>query len=51
MCAAGIPLGLFQTITVIYALEVTPMCLRAYLTNYVNFCWVRLFSCQKDSTG
>ncbi|KAF2016909.1 sugar transporter [Aaosphaeria arxii CBS 175.79] len=35
----GIPLGLFQTTPVIYALEISPMCLRAYLTNYVNFCW------------
>ncbi|UKZ46994.1 hypothetical protein TrVGV298_001205 [Trichoderma virens] len=35
----GIPLGLFQTIPVVYALEISPLCLRAYLTNYVNFCW------------
>ncbi|RFU23741.1 hypothetical protein B7463_g12593, partial [Scytalidium lignicola] len=35
----GIPLGLFQTTPVIYALEISPLCLRAYLTNYVNFCW------------
>ncbi|KAL7962911.1 general substrate transporter [Trichoderma compactum] len=34
-----IPLGLFQTIPVVYALEISPLCLRAYLTNYVNFCW------------
>jgi SP family general alpha glucoside:H+ symporter-like MFS transporter len=37
----GIPLGLFQTTSVIYALELSPLSLRAYLTNYVNFCWVR----------
>lgn len=36
----GVPLGFFQTVSVIYALEITPLCLRAYLTNYVNFCWV-----------
>ncbi|KIN03386.1 hypothetical protein OIDMADRAFT_118647 [Oidiodendron maius Zn] len=35
----GVPLGLFQTTPVIYALEISPLCLRAYLTNYVNFCW------------
>ncbi|KIW15794.1 hypothetical protein PV08_05844 [Exophiala spinifera] len=35
----GVPLGFFQTVSVIYALEIAPMCLRAYLTNYVNFCW------------
>ncbi|KAL7788953.1 general substrate transporter [Trichoderma ceciliae] len=35
----GIPLGLFQTTPVVYALEISPLCLRAYLTNYVNFCW------------
>ncbi|KAK4946083.1 hypothetical protein LTR10_014885 [Elasticomyces elasticus] len=38
-CLFGIPLGLFQTTPVIYALEISPLCLRAYLTNYVNFCW------------
>lgn len=37
---SGVPLGFFQTTTVIYALEITPTCLRAHLTNYVNFCWV-----------
>ena len=36
----GVPLGLFQTTPVIYALEISPLGLRAYLTNYVNFCWV-----------
>ena len=36
----GIPLGLFQTTPVIYAFEISPLSLRAYLINYVNFCWV-----------
>jgi MFS transporter, SP family, general alpha glucoside:H+ symporter len=36
----GIPLGLFQTATCVYAIEVMPTCLRAYLTSYVNLCWV-----------
>ncbi|CEJ90390.1 hypothetical protein VHEMI06178 [[Torrubiella] hemipterigena] len=35
----GIALGIFQTIPCIYALEVSPTSLHAYLTNYVNFCW------------
>lgn len=35
----GVALGVFQTIPCIYALEVSPTTLRAYLTNYVNFCW------------
>lgn len=36
----GIPWGVFQTLTTAYAAEVTPTHLRAYLTTYVNFCWV-----------
>jgi MFS transporter, SP family, general alpha glucoside:H+ symporter len=36
----GIPLGVFQTLTVSYASEVCPVVLRAYLTTYVNLCWV-----------
>ncbi|RFU24344.1 hypothetical protein B7463_g11994, partial [Scytalidium lignicola] len=36
----GIPLGMFQTVTTHYAVEVTPACLRGYLTTYVNLCWV-----------
>lgn len=36
----GIPWGVFQTLTVTYASEVTPVNLRAYLTTYVNLCWV-----------
>ncbi|KAL4874990.1 general substrate transporter [Aspergillus karnatakaensis] len=35
----GIPLGLFQTTPVLYATEILPVCLRAYLTVYVNVCW------------
>jgi SP family general alpha glucoside:H+ symporter-like MFS transporter len=38
--AVGIPLGMFQTVTTVYALEVTPTVLRGYLTSYVNMCWV-----------
>jgi len=36
----GIPWGVFQTITTTYAAEVCPTNLRAYLTTYVNLCWV-----------
>lgn len=36
----GIPLGIFQTLTTTYASEVTPVHLRAYLTTYVNMCWI-----------
>jgi SP family general alpha glucoside:H+ symporter-like MFS transporter len=36
----GIPLGVFQTLTVTYASEVCLVVLRAYLTTYVNLCWV-----------
>lgn len=36
----GLPLGVFQTITVAYASEVCPVVLRCYLTTYVNLCWV-----------
>lgn len=36
----GVPWGVFQTLTVTYASEVTPMVLRPYLTTYVNLCWV-----------
>jgi SP family general alpha glucoside:H+ symporter-like MFS transporter len=36
----GIPWGVFQTLTCTYAAEVTPVPLRAYLTTYVNLCWV-----------
>jgi SP family general alpha glucoside:H+ symporter-like MFS transporter len=36
----GIPWGVFQTMTTAYASEVSPVALRAYLTTYVNLCWV-----------
>ncbi|KIW36033.1 uncharacterized protein PV06_11666 [Exophiala oligosperma] len=36
----GIPWGLFQTTTTTYAAEVCPVHLRAYLTTYINACWV-----------
>ena len=36
---AGIPWGVFQTLSVTYASEVCPVALRSYLTSYVNFCW------------
>ena len=36
----GVPLGVFQTLTVTYASEVCPIVLRCYLTTYVNLCWV-----------
>ncbi|KAE8363781.1 general substrate transporter [Aspergillus caelatus] len=36
----GVPWGVFQTITITYASEVCPTHLRAYLTTYVNLCWV-----------
>lgn len=32
--------GVFQTLTCTYAAEVTPVPLRAYLTTYINLCWV-----------
>ncbi|EKD17541.1 uncharacterized protein L3040_006658 [Drepanopeziza brunnea f. sp. 'multigermtubi'] len=36
----GIPWGVFQTLTTTYASEVAPVKIRAYLTTYVNLCWV-----------
>lgn len=36
----GIPWGIFQTLTTTYASEVCPTQLRAYLTTYINLCWV-----------
>jgi MFS transporter, SP family, general alpha glucoside:H+ symporter len=38
----GIPLGLFQTTAIIYAMEVSPVNLQGYLTVYINMCWVSL---------
>ncbi|KAH8697997.1 putative MFS maltose permease [Talaromyces proteolyticus] len=36
----GVCWGVFQTLTTAYASEVCPVALRAYLTTYVNLCWV-----------
>lgn len=36
----GIPWGIMQTLTTTYAAEVSPVALRAYVTSYVNLCWV-----------
>ncbi|CZT12850.1 related to Maltose permease [Rhynchosporium graminicola] len=36
----GFPLGMFQAVTTVYAVEVTPTCLRGYMTTYVNACWL-----------
>jgi SP family general alpha glucoside:H+ symporter-like MFS transporter len=36
---AGVPWGIFQTLTITYASEVCPVVLRGYLTSYINFCW------------
>lgn len=36
----GIPWGVFQILTTAYASELCPTQLRAYLTTYVNLCWV-----------
>lgn len=38
--SCGLPWGVFQTLTATYAAEVCPVALRAYLTTYVNLCWV-----------
>ncbi|KAK5691860.1 hypothetical protein LTR97_011031 [Elasticomyces elasticus] len=35
----GIPLGIFQTVSCVYAMEVVPVSLRAYLTGFVSECW------------
>lgn len=39
-CLAGLPWGVFQTLTTTYAAEVCPVPLRPYLTTFVNLCWV-----------
>ena len=36
----GIPWGVFQTLTTVYAAEVVPVNMRQLLTTYVNLCWV-----------
>ncbi|XP_014562191.1 hypothetical protein COCVIDRAFT_84824 [Bipolaris victoriae FI3] len=39
-CLLGVPWGMFQCICTVYAADVCPVALRAYLTTYVNACWV-----------
>ncbi|KAI0410732.1 MFS maltose permease MalP [Xylaria grammica] len=36
----GLPLGIFQTLTIAYASEVCPVILRSFLATYVNLSWV-----------
>jgi SP family general alpha glucoside:H+ symporter-like MFS transporter len=36
----GFPYGIFQTLTVSFALDMTPSTIRPYLTTYINLCWV-----------
>lgn len=36
----GIPWGIFQTLAATYAADVCPQSLRAYLTSYINLCWI-----------
>jgi SP family general alpha glucoside:H+ symporter-like MFS transporter len=36
----GLPWGVFQTLTVTYASDITPSTIRPYLTTYINLCWV-----------
>ena len=36
----GIPWGAFQILSVAYASECCPTCLRGYLTTYANVCWL-----------
>jgi MFS transporter, SP family, general alpha glucoside:H+ symporter len=36
----GVLWGVFQTQITTYAAEVTPIALRAYITSYVNICWL-----------
>lgn len=35
-----IPLGVFQTLAICYAMEICPFILRIYLTMYINSCWL-----------
>ncbi|EFQ94346.1 hypothetical protein PTT_07986, partial [Pyrenophora teres f. teres 0-1] len=39
-CLLGMPWGMFQCICTVYAADVCPVSLRAYLTTWVNACWV-----------
>ncbi|CZS99223.1 hypothetical protein WAI453_008301 [Rhynchosporium graminicola] len=36
----GIPWGIFQTLAVTYAADICPTSLRAYMTSWINMCWV-----------
>jgi SP family general alpha glucoside:H+ symporter-like MFS transporter len=36
----GVPWGVFETMPVAYASEISPMVLRPYITTYANLCWV-----------
>ncbi|KAM0272187.1 hypothetical protein ACHAQH_008810 [Verticillium albo-atrum] len=36
----GIPWGIFQTLAVTYAADICPTALRAYMTSWINICWV-----------
>lgn len=36
----GLPWGIFQTLTITYASDITPSKIRPYLTTYINLCWV-----------
>jgi SP family general alpha glucoside:H+ symporter-like MFS transporter len=36
----GFPYGIFQTLTVSYASDITPTTIGSYLTTYINLCWV-----------
>ncbi|RFU33081.1 hypothetical protein B7463_g3212, partial [Scytalidium lignicola] len=35
----GFPLGVFMTLTTVYAAEICPLVLRPYLISWVNLCW------------
>ena len=36
----GLPWGVFQTLTVTYASDITSSTILPYLTTYINLCWV-----------
>lgn len=40
MQRTGLPLAVFQTVTVVYAVEVAPTCLRDFLTSFDLQMWV-----------
>lgn len=40
LIAQGFPLGVFQTVTLVYATEVAPTAIRALLTSYASQMWV-----------